>query len=48
VDDKEKVLRLKLKGGKSFNFTTKTANADPLLAFYRDVEKARKKVAGGA
>jgi PEGA domain len=48
VDYKEKMLRLKLKSGKSFNFTTKAANADPLLVFHRDVEKARKKVAGGA
>ena len=48
VDYREKVLRLKVKGGKNFNFTTKAANADPLLVFHRDVEKARKKVAGGA
>ena len=48
VDYKEKVLRLKLKSGKSFNFTTKAATADPLLAFHRNVEKARKKLAGGA
>ena len=48
VDYEEKMLRLKLKSGKSFSFTTKAANADPLLAFHRDVEKVRKKVAGGA
>ena len=48
VDYAEKVLRLKLKAGKSFTFTTKAANADPLLVFHRDVEKARKKLAGGA
>ena len=48
MDYQEKVLRLKLKGGKSFNFTTKAANADPLFVFHRDVEKARKKLAGGA
>ena len=48
VDYEEKVLRLKLKSGKSFSFTTRAANADPLFAFHRDVEKARKKLAGGA
>lgn len=47
VNYKEKELRLKIKGGKNFTFTTKAANADPLVAFHRDVEKARKKVAGG-
>ena len=41
------MLRLKLKSGKSFNFTTKAVNADPLVVFHRDVEKARKKLAGG-
>jgi PEGA domain len=48
VDYQEKVLRLKLKSGKSFTFTTRAANADPLLTFHRDVETARKKLAGGA
>jgi hypothetical protein len=48
VDYQEKVLRLKVKGGKTFNFTTKAATADPLLVFHRDVDKARKKLAGGA
>ena len=48
VDYQEKVLRLKVKGGKNFNFTTKAATADPLLVFHRDVDKARKKLAGGA
>jgi hypothetical protein len=48
VDYQEKRLRLKVKGGKSFTFTTKAANGDPLFVFHRDVEKARKKLAGGA
>ena len=47
VDYEEKRLRLKLKSGKSFNFTTRAVNADPLVVFHRDVEKARKKLAGG-
>jgi hypothetical protein len=48
VDYREKELRLKLKGGKNFTFTTKAANADSLVVFHRDVEQARKKLAGGA
>ncbi len=48
VDYQKKALRLKVKGGKSFTFTTKAANADPLLVFHRDVEKARRKLEGGA
>jgi hypothetical protein len=48
VDYQEKRLRLKVKGGKSFTFTTRADNADPLFVFHRDVEKARKKLAGGA
>lgn len=47
VDYREKELRLKLKRGKSFTFTTRAANGDPLVVFHRDVEKARK-LAGGA
>ena len=48
VNYNEKELRLKLKGGKTFTFTTRAANADPLVVFHRDVEKARTKMAGGA
>jgi hypothetical protein len=48
VDYKEKLLRVKVKGGRTFNFTTRAANADPLFVFHRDVEKARTKLAGGA
>ena len=48
VNYEEKELRLKLKGGKNFTFTTRADNADPLVVFHRDVEKARKKLAGGA
>lgn len=43
----EKNLQVKARGGRTWNFTTKAANADPLLVFHRDVEKARKKLAGG-
>ena len=48
VNYQEKELKLKLKAGRSFTFTTKAANADPLVVFHGDVEKARKKLAGGA
>lgn len=48
LDNKQKLLRLKVKGGKNFNFTTKAESADPLVVFHRDVEKARKKLSGGA
>jgi hypothetical protein len=47
VDYQEKLLRVKITGGRTFNFTTRAPNADPLFVFHRDVEKARKKLAGG-
>ncbi|MDH4063764.1 MAG: PEGA domain-containing protein, partial [Acidobacteriota bacterium] len=48
VDYLEKNLRVKQKGGKTWNFTDKAAaNADALFVFHRDVEAARKKLAQG-
>lgn len=48
VDYLEKNLRVKQKGGRTWNFTDKTAtNADALFVFHRDVEAARKKIAEG-
>ena len=48
VDYMEKNLRVKQKGGKTWNFTDKAAaNADALFVFHRDVEAARKKLADG-
>ena len=48
VDYLDKNLRVKQKGGKTWNFTDKTAaNADALFVFHRDVEAARKKLAEG-
>jgi hypothetical protein len=44
VEYKQKQLKVKIKGGKSYNFTTRAANADPLLVFHRDVEKARARL----
>ena len=48
VDYLEKNLKVKQKGGKTWNFTDKTAsNADALFVFHRDVEAARKRLAEG-
>ena len=48
VDYLDKNLRVKQKGGKTWNFTDKAAaNADALFVFHRDVEAARKKLAEG-
>ena len=47
VDYLQKNLRVKRRGGKTWNFTNKADNADPLLVFHRDVEAARKKLAAG-
>jgi hypothetical protein len=48
VDYLKKNLRIKKRGGKQYNFTTKAENADPLFVFHRDVDKVRQAVAGGA
>jgi hypothetical protein len=47
VDYLKKVLKVKVRGGRTFNFTTKQASADPLLVFQRTVDEARKKMAAG-
>jgi hypothetical protein len=47
VDYLTKNLRVKQKGGKTWNFTDKNDNADVLFVFHRDVEAARKKLAEG-
>ena len=36
---------MKQKGGKNWNFTDKSENADKLFVFHRDVTKAREKLA---
>jgi hypothetical protein len=46
ADYPNKNLRLKKRGGKQYNFTTKAASADPLFVFHRNVDKVRKQVAG--
>ena len=47
VDYLQKNLRVKHKGGKTWNFTDKNDNADVLFVFHRDVEAARKKLTAG-
>ena len=47
VDYLQKNLRVKERGGKTWNFTNKEQNADALFVFHRDVEAARKKLAAG-
>lgn len=41
VDYADKRLRLKQRGGRTWNFTTRAASADPLFVFHRDVQAAR-------
>jgi len=43
----DKNLKLKVRGGKTYNFTDKTANADKLFVFQREVTKARDRLAKG-
>lgn len=43
----EKNLKMKIKGGKQYNFTDSTGNADNLFVFQRDVEKARQRLLKG-
>jgi hypothetical protein len=45
IDYLKKNLRLKRKGGMTWNFESPTGSPDPLFVFHRDVEKARAKLA---
>jgi hypothetical protein len=45
IDYLKKELKVKQKGGKTWNFTDKSDNADTLFVFHRDVTKAREKIA---
>ena len=48
VDYLSKNLKLKVKKGKTYNFTDPDGNADRLFVFHRDVEKVRQRtIAGG-
>jgi hypothetical protein len=43
IDYLDKNLRLKIRGGKKYNFAEASGNADALFVFHRSVEKARKR-----
>jgi hypothetical protein len=45
IDYLKKELKVKQKGGRNWNFTDKSENADTLFVFHRDVTKAREKLA---
>jgi hypothetical protein len=45
VDYLKKNLRVKKRGGRTWNFEDPTGQADPLFVFHRDVEKARARLA---
>jgi hypothetical protein len=45
VDYLKKALRVKRRGGKTWNFEDPNGQADPLFVFHRDVEKARARLA---
>jgi len=45
VDYLAKTLRVSLRGGRTYNFTTREPNADSLLAFQKNVEDARRRLA---
>jgi hypothetical protein len=47
VDYLEKNLKVKIKGGKQYNFTDPMGNADSLFVFQRDVDKARQRLSKG-
>jgi hypothetical protein len=47
VDYLRKNLRIKVKGGKTYNFTDRNETADALFVFHREVQKARDQIAKG-
>ena len=47
IDYPKKNLRVKLHGGRTYNFTHPTGNVDALLTFAQAVDKARKKLDEG-
>lgn len=48
IDYLKKVLKVKQRRGKTWNFTDRNDNADKLFVFHRDVTKAREKMAAQA
>jgi PEGA domain-containing protein len=47
VDYLEKNLKVKIRGGKQYNFTDSMGSADNLFVFQRDVDKARQRLLKG-
>ncbi len=47
VDYLQKNLRVKIKNGKTYNFTDAAGNADRLYLFHQEVEKARQRLISG-
>ena len=47
VDYLAKKLTVKVRGGKTYTFTDPESNADRLFVFHRDVDKVRRRLAGG-
>lgn len=47
VDYLKKNLRVKRRGGKTWNFSTRADTADPLFIFHREVQKVRQRIASG-
>lgn len=47
VDYLEHNLRIKVRGGRTYNFTDGQENADALFVFHREVEEARERLARG-
>jgi hypothetical protein len=47
VDYLEHTLRIKVRDGRTYNFTDEQENADALFVFHREVEKARERLARG-
>ncbi len=45
LDYQQKLLRVKKRNGRTWNFTTRAENADSMLVFQRDVDKARVRLA---
>jgi hypothetical protein len=47
MDYLEKTLRVKVKGGKSYNFTDPEANVNRLYLFHQEIDKARQRLMSG-
>ncbi len=44
LDYQSKTLQIRQRGGRTWNFTTRASNADPLLVFQREVDHARSRL----